>query len=88
MGRSAGGPQPLVRGSARAVRHHPQSPLRRYLLDTVEGADLGGDSTHLVVDFNFAYNPSRSYSPIWSGPLPAPGNVVAAAVPVGERTRG
>ena len=32
----------------------------RYLLDTVKGADLGpgaGDDT-LVVDFNFAYNPS------------------------------
>jgi uncharacterized protein (DUF1684 family) len=60
----------------------------RYLLDTVKGADLGGDRTHLVVDFNFAYNPSCAYSPIWSCPLPPPGNVVAAAIPVGEQTGG
>ena len=60
----------------------------RYLLDTVKGADLGGDRTHLVVDFNFAYNPSCAYSPIWSCPLPPPGNFLAAAVPVGEQTRG
>ena len=59
----------------------------RYLLDTVKGADLGGDRTHLVVDLNFAYNPSCAYSPIWSCPLPPPGNVVAATVPVGEQTR-
>jgi uncharacterized protein (DUF1684 family) len=58
----------------------------RYLLDTVKGADLGGDRSHLVVDFNFAYNPSCAYSPIWSCPLPPPGNVVPAAVPVGEQT--
>jgi len=60
----------------------------RYLVDTVKGADLGGDRTHLVVDFNFAYNPSCAYSPDWSCPLPPPGNVVAAAVPVGEQTHG
>jgi hypothetical protein len=60
----------------------------RYLLDTVKGADLGGDRTHLVVDLNFAYNPSCAYSPIWSCPLPPPGNVVATAVPVGEQTSG
>src|SRR5688572_777110 len=30
----------------------------RYLLDTVKGADLGGDGGRLVVDLNFAYHPS------------------------------
>jgi uncharacterized protein (DUF1684 family) len=60
----------------------------RYLVDTVKGADLGGDGNHLVVDLNFAYNPSCAYSPVWSCPLPPTGNVVAAAVPVGEQTRG
>ena len=59
----------------------------RYLLDTVKGADLGGDRSHLVVDFNFSYNPSCAYSPIWSCPLPPPGNVVTEAIPVGEQTR-
>jgi uncharacterized protein (DUF1684 family) len=59
----------------------------RYLLDTVKGADLGGGSSHLVVDFNFAYNPSCAYSPEWSCPLPPAGNVVAATIPVGEQVR-
>ena len=35
----------------------------RYLLDTVKGADLGGDNGRLILDFNFAYNPSCAYDP-------------------------
>ncbi|HEX3623327.1 MAG TPA: DUF1684 domain-containing protein [Acidimicrobiales bacterium] len=56
----------------------------RYLLDTVKGADLGGDRDRLVVDFNFAYNPSCAYDPAWACPLPPPGNVVDQPLPVGE----
>jgi uncharacterized protein (DUF1684 family) len=56
----------------------------RYVIDTVKGADLGGDDDALVVDLNFAYNPSCAYDPAWACPLPPPGNVVEAAVPVGE----
>jgi uncharacterized protein len=59
----------------------------RYLLDTVKGADLGpgaGDDT-LVVDFNFAYNPSCAYDPSWSCPLAQPGNTLLEDIPVGER---
>ena len=43
----------------------------RYLLDTVKGADLGPGSTpeSLVLDFNFAYNPSCAYDPAWACPL-------------------
>src|SRR5262249_55222883 len=37
----------------------------RYLLDTVKGADLGMDGAQLVLDFNFAYNPSCAYDPRW-----------------------
>ncbi|MGY4766257.1 DUF1684 domain-containing protein [Kribbella sp. CWNU-51] len=61
----------------------------RYLLDTVKGADLGGDVREgwLVVDLNFAYNPSCAYSPLWTCPLAPTGNTVAAALPVGELTR-
>lgn len=58
----------------------------RYLLDTVKGADLGpgvGDDS-LILDFNFAYNPSCAYDPMWACPLPQSGNVVTAEVPVGE----
>ena len=58
----------------------------RYLLDTVKGADLGpgADDDTLVLDFNFAYNPSCAYDPMWACPLPQAGNVVAVEVPVGE----
>src|SRR3954464_11004838 len=33
----------------------------RYLVDTVKGAGLGGDAEALVVDLNFAYQPSCAY---------------------------
>lgn len=59
----------------------------RYLLDTVKGADLGpgADPDALVIDFNFAYNPSCAYDPSWSCPLAQEGSTLRAEVPVGER---
>ena len=57
----------------------------RYLLDTVKGADLGGDGTRLVVDLNFAYHPSCTYDPRWSCPLAPEGNRVPTPVPAGEQ---
>jgi uncharacterized protein (DUF1684 family) len=61
----------------------------RYLLDTVKGADLGGDALHgrIVVDLNFAYNPSCAYSPEWTCPLAPAGNRLDVALPGGERVR-
>ena len=59
----------------------------RYLLDTVKGADLGGVPEALVVDLNFAYQPSCAYDEAWACPLAGPGNTVPVAVPVGERYR-
>ncbi|MEJ3404502.1 DUF1684 domain-containing protein [Rathayibacter sp. YIM 133350] len=58
----------------------------RYLLDTVKGADLGvgGDEDSLILDFNYAYNPSCAYDPSWECPLAQPGNTLAVPVPVGE----
>jgi uncharacterized protein (DUF1684 family) len=56
----------------------------RYLIDTVKGADLGGNDGRLVIDLNFAYNPSCAYDPRWACPLAPPGNVVPTSVPVGE----
>lgn len=56
----------------------------RYVLDTVKGADLGGDREALVIDLNFAYQPSCAYDEAWACPLPGTGNVLDAAVPVGE----
>ena len=57
----------------------------RYLLDTVKGSDLGMDGDGLVLDFNFAYNPSCAYDPKWVCPLaPAP-NRLEVPVRAGER---
>jgi hypothetical protein len=57
----------------------------RYLLDTVKGADLGGDGERLVVDLNFAYHPSCTYDPRWSCPLAPEGNRTPAPVAAGEQ---
>ena len=57
----------------------------RYILDTVKGADLGEDGGRLVLDFNFAYNPSCSYDPRWACPLAPPENVLPVPVRAGER---
>jgi uncharacterized protein len=59
-------------------------PGGRYVIDTVKGADLGGDDDHLVVDLNFAYNPSCAYDPAWACPLAPPGNTVPGPVNGGE----
>jgi len=57
----------------------------RYLIDTVKGADLGGEHGRLVLDLNFAYNPSCAYDPEWACPLAPPGNRVPVPIPAGER---
>lgn len=57
----------------------------RYLLDTVKGADLGGDGGRLVVDFNYAYHPSCFYSDAWACPLAPPGNRLTVPIEAGER---
>ncbi len=59
-------------------------PGGRYVIDSAKGADLGGDDGYLVVDLNFAYNPSCAYDPAWACPLAPPGNVVPVAVDAGE----
>jgi hypothetical protein len=57
----------------------------RYLLDTVKGADLGEADGRLVLDFNYAYNPSCAYDPRWVCPLSPPENRLDVAVRAGER---
>jgi uncharacterized protein (DUF1684 family) len=59
----------------------------RYLLDTVKGSDLGDVGGKLVLDLNFAYNPSCSYDPRWDCPLAPPPNWLAVPVEAGERYR-
>jgi uncharacterized protein (DUF1684 family) len=59
----------------------------RYLVDSVKGAELGAADGTLVLDFNFAYNPSCAYDPAWACPLAQPGNTVPVDIPVGERAK-
>jgi uncharacterized protein (DUF1684 family) len=68
-----------------ATAGHETYGAGRYLLDTVKGADLGSTpSGALVVDLNFAYNPSCAYDPAWVCPLAPPGNTLAVPVRAGE----
>ena len=57
----------------------------RYLIDSGKGADLGRAGGRVVLDLNFAYNPSCAYDPAWACPLAPAGNTLAVDVPVGER---
>jgi uncharacterized protein len=57
----------------------------RYLLDTVKGSDLGMDGDEIVLDFNFAYNPSCAYDPRWTCPLAPSDNRLAIEIRAGER---
>ena len=59
----------------------------RYVIDTAKGADLGGDPRRgtLVVDFNFAYQPSCAFDPKWACPLAPPENRLDRPIRAGER---
>jgi uncharacterized protein (DUF1684 family) len=57
----------------------------RYVLDTVKGADLGTEDGRLVLDFNFAYQPSCAYDDRWACPLAPPANRLDIRVEAGER---
>jgi len=57
----------------------------RYLLDTIKHADLGQADGRLVIDFNFAYNPSCAYNSRWQCPLAPIENRLPIAIPAGER---
>jgi uncharacterized protein len=57
----------------------------RYLLDTVKGSDLGGDSDSLIFDFNFAFNPSCAWNDLWPCPLAPLANRLPLRIEAGER---
>jgi len=57
----------------------------RYLLDTVKHADLGQAGSRLVIDFNYAYNPSCAYNPCWHCPLAPAENWLPVAIRAGEQ---
>lgn len=56
----------------------------RYLLDTIKGADLGGSADRVILDFNFAYNPSCAYNPRWHCPLAPTANWLELEIKAGE----
>jgi uncharacterized protein len=70
---------------ADATSGHETYGAGRYLLDTVKGADLGHHNDRLVLDFNFAYQPSCAYDPRWTCPLTPPANRLPVPVRAGER---
>lgn len=59
----------------------------RYLIDAAKNADLGGDPANgtLIVDFNFAIQPSCAFDPRWACPLAPPENRLDIPVRAGER---
>lgn len=59
----------------------------RYLVDSAKSADLGADpdSGTLILDFNFAIQPSCAFDPRWACPLAPPENRLAAPIRAGER---
>jgi len=57
----------------------------RYLYDTIKGADLGVGEREIVLDFNYAYNPSCAYDERWSCPLSPAENRLPFPIEAGER---
>ncbi len=57
----------------------------RYLIDTIKNADLGLVDDKLVIDFNFAYNPSCAYNEHWDCALAPTENWLQVAIRAGEK---
>ena len=61
----------------------------RYLLDTIKGSDLfypnADDVQQVIVDFNYAYNPSCAYDERWFCPLAPRENHLKIAICAGEQ---
>jgi uncharacterized protein (DUF1684 family) len=59
----------------------------RYLLDAAKSADLGPghDPGSLILDFNFAFQPSCAFDPKWACPLAPPESRLDLRVEAGER---
>ena len=57
----------------------------RYLYDTIKGADLGVQGASMIMDFNYAFNPSCAYNEHWICPLPQPENRLSVPIEAGEK---
>lgn len=60
----------------------------RYLLDSIKGVDLGEEEGGIVLDFNYAYNPSCCYDSRWECPLAPPENRLTLPITAGEKAFG
>ena len=64
----------------------------RYLVDGAKAADLGAapgpepSNWALILDFNFAFQPSCAFDPRWACPLAPPENRLEIAIRAGERS--
>jgi uncharacterized protein (DUF1684 family) len=63
----------------------------RYLFDTVKNTDglvleIEAGSPKVLLDFNYAYNPSCAYSPRWACPLAPAENALPIPIRAGEKT--
>lgn len=61
----------------------------RYLFDTIKNTDghcleVTAGSDEVVLDFNYAYNPSCAYDVRWACPLAPPENRLDFPIPAGE----
>lgn len=62
----------------------------RYLFDTVKGSDFEivgreAEALRIILDFNYAYNPSCAYNPHWVCPLAPPDSHLPVPVEAGEK---
>ena len=67
------------------TNRHETYGAGRYLYDTIKGADLGAGLDSIVLDFNYAYNPSCAYNPRWVCPLAPAENRLPFPVRAGEK---
>ena len=58
----------------------------RYLYDAIKGADLGAKEATILLDFNYAYNPSCAYNDQWVCPLAPQENWLEFEIEAGEKT--
>ena len=70
-----------------ATNGHETYGAGRYLVDAAKSADLGADEStgDLILDFNFATQPSCAFDPRWACPLAPPENRLDIEVRAGER---
>lgn len=60
----------------------------RYLYDAIKGADLSQNRDQILLDFNFAYNPSCAYNDQWVCPLAPQDNWLKIEIEAGEKVFG